>query len=412
MEPVQLGGGLFGAAVRVEGPDQGGDQPPGQGVQLARPRRPPAGRRRAARAAAPRSHSRGRGGGARSAARAAGRPASCGPAEPCGSVIARQDCSCRTVRSSIRARASCDSAGPFVLGEFGAQQRIQAARHRVLQPGAIVLVRSSPRRSEVVQGASGVGHRAAGERGGGVRVDEPGRVRGPAVRRTRAAAAAVSRTPAGRRGPAGRYQRRVWRRSCLAASATEAVGRAASQPPTMTSAAGWPPHASATASAAARVDGDAVTGTGACGQQRSRPPPCRVRRAVQGRTSGMPGQRPRGDGDDEAVRGCPAAASRPARRRAASSRSSRSPARAEGVAEHLGEFVLVGAGRHGIGAERGEQFAGGALGGYGRAAGTGEPGPQHSVGDSVRRPAVRTPRPARYGPEPRPARDRAAPGVR
>lgn len=69
----------------------------------------------------------------------------------------------------------------------------------------------------------------------------------------------------------------------------------------------------------------------------------------------------------------------------------------QGLADHLGQLVLARAGRA-RDAERGEDLAGGGLGGDRVTTGLGEPGPYDSVGIAVREPHGRSRGRGRYGP--------------
>ncbi len=250
------------------------------------------------------------------------RPASAGQRAP-GTTS-----SSRTVRSSIRARASRTSCGRSVRRQQAAQQRLQTARHPVV-PARAAGAAARPR-AKSVQRPLRRGHRAPGQRRGPLRVHaaRPGPAPAAAASGPRPAGSASytsrkARTSSGRRPGAGvtgssarggglavggfgargvrgwdggsKRCRRVARRcrglaELPGASDRDVPGRAASQAATSRSAAGWPALLDQVVRAA-RVAGDAGVADRA-GQQVdgaarvSRPP------SVQGRTSGTPDSGP------------------------------------------------------------------------------------------------------------------------
>ncbi len=217
-------------------------------------------------------------------------------------------------------------------------------------------------------------HRAAGERGGGVRVGEVSRGEGEQAQG--AGGGLRQRVVHQPQQPGGDGRGAGVGVQLLGEVGDGGLGACGEPAVSQHQRGGWPWHCSARRSAAR---GSTVMRTEPVNRDSSSTPDLVSRPPrVQGRTSAMPVSGPE---ETATARQSGLSGSRASTCSASAASSSSSTARrsARGGAQRLGELVLGGAGGGGL-AERVEQVAGGASDGHGGAVGFAEPGAEDPVG--------------------------------
>ena len=189
-------------------------------------------------------------------------------------------------------------SGPAAAGASAAGTAVVRRPRRVQQP----------ERDEIVQGGLGLGDRAAAQRGCGVGVRKTGGGEGEQPQGPGRGRWAGMCKRGGRRGSAASMGRGCTQptrssgraRSCRSASATEVLGRAASQPPDQHQRRGQSPALLGDGLGGLRVDGDPYR-AGEGGEQFDRRLGVHAAEGA-GAHPGNAGQRAAGDGDDQTVR--------------------------------------------------------------------------------------------------------------